>query len=173
MAEIEERLKGSRPKVVASSAITATVNAAVATLELAKRLDPGVVTILGGVHPTYCYEEIFASTNAVDFVVCGEGEATLRELLAVLEACGDPTQVAGLAFRRNGQTIRTARRPFFDNLDDLPAAMKISRYVTLAMLFAAGFALGRHAGHRRPGLTGVVMTLVGAALILAIMALGG
>ena len=58
-------------------------------------------------------------------------------------------------------------------IGDLPTAMKVSRYVTLAMLFAAGFALGRHAGHRRPALTGVVMALVGAALILAIMALGG
>lgn len=56
---------------------------------------------------------------------------------------------------------------------DLATAMKMSRYITLAMLFAAGYALGRHAGHRRPAVTGVLMTLVGAALILAIMALGG
>jgi len=56
---------------------------------------------------------------------------------------------------------------------DLPTAMKVSRYVTVAMLFAAGYALGRYAGHHRPVLTGVVMALVGVALILAIMALGG
>lgn len=56
---------------------------------------------------------------------------------------------------------------------DLATAMKMSRYVTLAMLFAAGYALGRYAVHGRPVLTGVVMTAVGAALILAIMALGG
>lgn len=56
---------------------------------------------------------------------------------------------------------------------DLATAMKISRYVTLAMLFAAGHALGRYAGHRRPMVTGALMTAVGAALILAIMALGG
>ncbi len=56
---------------------------------------------------------------------------------------------------------------------DLPMAMKVSRYVTLGMLFAAGHSLGKHAGHARPFLTGVLMAMVGAALILAIMALGG
>lgn len=122
LAEIEERLRSSNPAVVASSAITATVNATIATLELAKRLNPKAVTVLGGVHPTYCYEEIFAATDAVDFVVCGEGEITLRELLTTLQAGGDPQEVPGLAFRRDGKTVRTGRRPFLNSLDDLPAA---------------------------------------------------
>ncbi len=56
---------------------------------------------------------------------------------------------------------------------DLATAMKVSRYVTLAMLFASGYVLGRHAGHHPAVATGVLMTAVGAALILAIMALGG
>ena len=33
-------------------------------------------------------------------------------------------------------------------VSDLPTAMKFSRYVTVAMLFAAGHELGRYAGHR-------------------------
>ena len=56
---------------------------------------------------------------------------------------------------------------------DLPTAMEFSRYVTLAMLYAAGYGLGRYAAHARPMLTGALMTLLGAVLILAIMALGG
>ena len=55
----------------------------------------------------------------------------------------------------------------------LPTAMEYSRYITLAMLFAAGDGLGRYAGHSRPVITGALMALLGAALILAIMALGG
>jgi VIT1/CCC1 family predicted Fe2+/Mn2+ transporter len=58
-------------------------------------------------------------------------------------------------------------------LHDLPTAMKFSRYITLAMLYAAGHGLGRYAGHTRPAVTGILMALLGAALILAIMALGG
>jgi len=56
---------------------------------------------------------------------------------------------------------------------DLALAMTISRLVTLAMLFLAGFALARYAGHRRPFLTGLATMSLGAVLIVTVMALGG
>jgi VIT1/CCC1 family predicted Fe2+/Mn2+ transporter len=58
-------------------------------------------------------------------------------------------------------------------IENVALAMRVSRAVTLAMLFLAGFALGRYAGHTRPTLTGLVMMLLGVALIAAVMALGG
>jgi hypothetical protein len=57
--------------------------------------------------------------------------------------------------------------------DDVALAMRMSRWVTIALLFLAGLALGRHAGYPRPWLTGLSMAAFGAALILAVMALGG
>ena len=57
--------------------------------------------------------------------------------------------------------------------DDAGRAMQASRIITLAMLFAAGLALGRHAGHAHPARTGLLMLLLGAALIAAVKALGG
>jgi VIT1/CCC1 family predicted Fe2+/Mn2+ transporter len=56
---------------------------------------------------------------------------------------------------------------------DVGAAMNWSRAITLTLLFAAGFALGRHAGYPRPWLTGVSMATFGAVLIVVVMALGG
>jgi VIT1/CCC1 family predicted Fe2+/Mn2+ transporter len=56
---------------------------------------------------------------------------------------------------------------------DLATAMKVARIVTVAMLFAAGFALGRYAGHERPALTGAMMAFVGVVMIVFVMALGG
>ncbi|HZI83231.1 MAG TPA: hypothetical protein VFF44_04910 [Casimicrobiaceae bacterium] len=58
-------------------------------------------------------------------------------------------------------------------IDDASRAMQLSRVVTLVMLFFAGVALGRYAGHARPVLTGLLMALLGAALIAAVKALGG
>lgn len=58
-------------------------------------------------------------------------------------------------------------------IDDAARAMQVSRLITVAMLFVAGFALGRYAGHARPALTGFCMALLGGALIAAIKALGG
>jgi VIT1/CCC1 family predicted Fe2+/Mn2+ transporter len=57
--------------------------------------------------------------------------------------------------------------------NDGTLAMQASRVITLAMLFAAGLALGRHAGHAHPWWTGLAMLLLGAALITAVKALGG
>jgi VIT1/CCC1 family predicted Fe2+/Mn2+ transporter len=56
---------------------------------------------------------------------------------------------------------------------DTALAMNSSRVITLAMLFAAGFTLGRYAGHAHPVRTGLAMLLLGAALITAVIALGG
>ncbi len=58
-------------------------------------------------------------------------------------------------------------------VSDAALAMRLSRLVTLAMLFLAGFALGRYAGHVRPAVTGSLMALLGVALIAAVNALGG
>jgi anaerobic magnesium-protoporphyrin IX monomethyl ester cyclase len=123
--EIELRFRESMADYVASTAITATIDEAVNTLELAKRTRPDTVTILGGVHPTFMYEEVLNSSAAVDYIVIGEGEVTLRNLLEVLESGGDPATVAGIAFRRGGKVVKTDKRNFMENLDDLPAAWDI------------------------------------------------
>ena len=56
---------------------------------------------------------------------------------------------------------------------DPAQAMRVSQAITLAMLFVAGFALGRHAGHVHPVRTGFLMAVFGAVLIAAVKALGG
>jgi VIT1/CCC1 family predicted Fe2+/Mn2+ transporter len=57
-------------------------------------------------------------------------------------------------------------------VSDLTLALVISRVLTLAMLFGAGYALGRYtgAGAMRAGFA---MTLLGIVLTMAIIALGG
>lgn len=121
-AEIEQRLRASAFDVIATTAITSTINDALKTLALVKKLKPEAITIIGGIHPTFCYEEVFATSDAVDYIVCGEGEVTLQALLTALEEGSDVATVPGIAFRRDGQVIKTAKRCFRESLDDLPAA---------------------------------------------------
>jgi VIT1/CCC1 family predicted Fe2+/Mn2+ transporter len=56
---------------------------------------------------------------------------------------------------------------------DPALAMQLSRAIALSMLFLAGLALGRYAGLARPAVTGLLMAVLGALLIVAVMALGG
>ena len=120
--EIEVRLRESQADYVASTAITSTINDSIKTLELAKRVNPGTVTILGGVHASFMYQEVLESSTAVDYVIIGEGEISFRELLTVLEQGGDPASVSGVAFRRGAEIVTTAKRPLLASIDDLPAA---------------------------------------------------
>ena len=58
-------------------------------------------------------------------------------------------------------------------LDDPVSAMTLSRLITIGMLFFAGFALGRYAGHGKPYGVGLIAALFGAVLIVIVKALGG
>jgi anaerobic magnesium-protoporphyrin IX monomethyl ester cyclase len=120
--EVEARLRDSTADYVATTAITATINDAIKVLELVKGVNPAIITILGGVHPTFMYEEVLASSDAIDYIVIGEGENTLRHLLAVLDEGGEPSTVPGIAFRHGSSVVTTEKRRFVEDIDTLPAA---------------------------------------------------
>ena len=79
----------------------------------------GVTVIVGGQH--FVGDNIqVAIENGVDFVVIGEGDNTIRELIAVIQEGREPDDVAGIAFMRDGQVVRTQERPPITNFDELP-----------------------------------------------------
>ena len=80
----------------------------------------GCIVVMGGPHPCYIDEEILAS-RCVDFIVHGEGEVTLLELIRALEGgAKDWEGVKGLSFQSDGKVVRTPSRPFIEDLDSLP-----------------------------------------------------
>ncbi len=129
--EIGSHIRASKPDAIGTGAYTATVNAAIETLALAKHIYPSVTTFLGGVHPTFCWQEILETHGkTVDFIVRGEGEETTRDLLDHLSAGKDPGAVLGIAFNKNGRIVCTPDRPFIENLDMVPAAWELIEWPT-------------------------------------------
>nr|WP_243689327.1 radical SAM protein [Geotalea toluenoxydans] len=109
--------------MVATTAYTASIVHAVELVRLAKSVNPQVVTVIGNVHATFCYEELLsADHNVIDYVVRGEGEVTLPSLLNCLNAGEDPAAVPGLAFYTDGSVIATPKAPYIQDLDSLQAA---------------------------------------------------
>ena len=76
------------------------------------------IFIAGGPHPSGCPEE---TLEYFDYVVIGEGEETLPELVRVLKEGGDPGEVKGIAYKNSstGKIILTSERPHV-NLDSYP-----------------------------------------------------
>lgn len=76
------------------------------------------IFIAGGPHPSGCPEE---TLEYFDYVVIGEGEETLPELVRVLKEGGDPGEVKGIAYKNpgTGKIILTPERPHV-SLDSYP-----------------------------------------------------
>ncbi|MBW2733963.1 MAG: cobalamin-dependent protein [Deltaproteobacteria bacterium] len=117
-ATIREELARIKPDCVAITAITATYPDALEVLRTARDLNPAVITLMGGVHPTFMYEEVLSqSSDLVDYCIRGEGEDTLTQLLPCLAEGKEPHDVPGLAFERDGEIVVTPERPFMLDLD--------------------------------------------------------
>jgi len=69
------------------------------------------VYVAGGPHPSAAPEEVL---EHFDYVVIGEGEETLPELLKTITADGDPATVKGIAYKKGGRVVFTKRRPPVD-----------------------------------------------------------
>jgi anaerobic magnesium-protoporphyrin IX monomethyl ester cyclase len=118
--EIQKRIEDSKPDVVVVTSITASIYDSLEVLKIAKKINPNIITVIGGVHPTFCWEEILKDNNViVDYVVRGEGEATLPELLDCHFANGDISKVKGIAYWTEKGTVSTPDREFIQNLDFL------------------------------------------------------
>jgi anaerobic magnesium-protoporphyrin IX monomethyl ester cyclase len=73
---------------------------------------PDLPIIWGGYFPSL-YPDVALNCDYVDYVVRGQGEDTMRELLAALRDGGERLRsIAGLAFRQHGQVVRNAERGF-------------------------------------------------------------
>ena len=120
--DIGREIEGFRPDLVGVTAITAMEPDARVVCQTAKRLYPATVTVLGNVHPTFCWRQILSEDPSVDVVVRGEGEATFAEIVAALGAGTGLGSIAGIAHRNGGAPVSTPPRAFCPDLDSLTPA---------------------------------------------------
>ncbi len=121
---IRKILARERPDLLGISVMTHNRHDAVRLAELAKELNPDCFVVFGGAHATHRCREILAAYPAVDAIVLGEGEESLKELaqLPAKKRGGDLHQVRGIAFRHGGRVVVTQPRPLVADLDLLPHA---------------------------------------------------
>jgi radical SAM superfamily enzyme YgiQ (UPF0313 family) len=104
-----------KPDLVCISSITSTAPRAYELGDYYRR--QGVPVIMGGAHSSFVVRE---SLDHADYVICGEGDEALPELVATLNAGGDLGAVQNLAYLEGGTLRQNPWRPFLENLDDLP-----------------------------------------------------
>ena len=119
--KLEKRIENSEPDVVVSSALaTCNTYTILRTLETVKKIDPNIKTVVGGQHFTALAHESLETYPEIDFIVRGEGELTLLDLINNLGEGKSPMKVDGLSFRNEGRVVHNPPRALIENLDDLP-----------------------------------------------------
>jgi radical SAM superfamily enzyme YgiQ (UPF0313 family) len=114
----DERLRRFRPDVVGTSCYITGVNEAIKLCRRAKRWDPSVWTVVGGVHAALAPEDF--ADRAVDAIVLGDGTTEMPELVAAFRDGTPLEDVPGLALPVEGGVVRTAPRPYMPDPDSLP-----------------------------------------------------
>jgi len=118
--ELEKSIESFSPSIVATSGFTCNAYVCAKVAELAKKVDERIVTIVGGQHFSAIPEESLRDFPEIDYIVRGEGEQTLVELIRALEQAKGFPDVRGLSFKNNGGIVHTPPRSLIENLDSLP-----------------------------------------------------
>ncbi|MCK4506614.1 MAG: B12-binding domain-containing radical SAM protein [Candidatus Aegiribacteria sp.] len=89
--------------------------------EVVKRLKEatGVLTIMGGAHPTF-FPEVLFENPWLDYAMRGEAETAFPQFLEALEGRRSIREVGNLLYRENGQIIENRILPLVEDLDTIP-----------------------------------------------------
>lgn len=128
------RIEKEQPDVLAIYANLMTKVNVLHIAKTCKSISPGTKIIMGGPDVTYNTENYLK--NGADYIVIGEGENTMLELVEYLSkpAESELSAIAGLAFSNNeGEVIKTAARTKVRDIDELPIpdrdAIPIRKYL--------------------------------------------
>ncbi|EWY40896.1 radical SAM protein [Skermanella stibiiresistens SB22] len=123
-ADLRAILADERPDVVGVTAITPSIYKAESVLKLVKDLHPGAVTVLGGIHGTFMYQQVLSEAPWIDVIVRGEGEEVLIDLIRTIDEGrwpADRQAIKGVAFTEAGpdgpRIVATPAAPTIRNLD--------------------------------------------------------
>ena len=116
---IANDIKNEQPDLVGISCFTITRGAAFETARIAKKVNPEIVTVLGGSHATSMARQIIERYKEVDYIVSGEGERLLLELVLYLEGKTGHLPAKIFGREKSGPGVNS-NIDFIHNLDDLP-----------------------------------------------------
>jgi len=118
--DIHDEIKRSKPDAVGISCLfSCQSHNAHKVAELVKAYDTDVPVIMGGAHPSTLPKRVLQDQN-VDYVVIGEGELTILNLLETLSKGASFNEIDGFAHREKGKTVINPKKRFIEDIDSLP-----------------------------------------------------
>ena len=137
--QVREILEAEKPDVIGATAITPSIYKAERLLQIAKEVHPGALTVLGGIHATFMYQQVLTEAPWIDAIVRGEGEEIFVDLLRTLEGGAwteDRHKVKGIAFRADDKVVATPAAPTVKNIDAISpdwGVLEWDKYIYIPM----------------------------------------
>lgn len=118
--EVKLEVRKLAPEVVGIGCTSNTYKRCVETAKAVKEVAPNCKIVVGGPHPSFMPESMLQHPE-IDCVVMGEGERAMLELVNLFKARKDEdiSNVASVAYRNNGQTVKNPQS-FIKDLDKVP-----------------------------------------------------
>ncbi len=123
LSEIAQRVREFQPDVVGVSCpFSPTYPVVEDIVEVVKQVDPRILTVVGGNHPTFLAEECLRRPKGrhIDFIVMGEGEERLRRLLIAWDEGSSLEGIGGLAYRDGEDLIVRPATTSIQDVDRIP-----------------------------------------------------
>jgi len=120
--KIKKIIQKEKPEIIMASLMTTNRFSSFELAKLVKKINPKIRVIFGGVHSSMMFSQILLNFP-VDFVVIGEGERTIVELIKAIEKkvpLNKFKDIKGIAFKEGNKIIKTECRKWIQDLDSLP-----------------------------------------------------
>ncbi len=109
------------PDLVLLETSTPTINTDLRHAGMIKSASPETRIIFVGPHVSVMQDQFLKEHPIVDYILIGEYDLTLPDLLKALESRSDISKIPGIVFRQDGQVVNTGRRAVIEDLDSLPS----------------------------------------------------
>ncbi len=149
-SDIHQILSNERPDLLGISCMTFTRSESFCIAKIAKEINRNTITVFGGHHCQYLWEQVLTHYPQVDYIVHGEGELIFGDLVQTL-FFGDMQnliKVKGISFRMDNSPVFNGPAQAVSDIDILPPPdyedFEMSRYRDdewIAMEFKSQIAL--------------------------------
>ncbi len=120
IVQLKEKLLSFHPRLMVMSTGTPSIKNDLGIIKHLKSVLPDLKIAIIGIHGTVLPDYCFQTMKDLDFIVRGEPEYTVRDLVFTIRDKKDISNVKGISYLRKGQIIHTSNRIFIENLDKLP-----------------------------------------------------
>ena len=109
-------LEKIKPDVVGTTVITSELYFGLDILKTAKKFNPKILTVIGGLHTTLCPQDL--DKPEVDVVCPGQSSCTFRDVISAFEQKKPLRTVKGILIRKENKLVPTGMAPvYFDAAD--------------------------------------------------------